>query len=74
MHVLDRQIAPSGVRVANPAFDVTPAELVTAIITERGVARAPFARTLARLVQGGEEPAREPAPERKAEPRKQRHR
>src|SRR2546428_5150646 len=50
-HVFDRQIAPSGVRVANPAFDVTPAELVTAIVTERGVARQPFARALARLVR-----------------------
>jgi methylthioribose-1-phosphate isomerase len=50
-HVFDRQIAPSGVRVLNPAFDVTPAELVTAIITERGVARAPLAKTLPRLVQ-----------------------
>ena len=50
-HVFDRQIAPSGVRVLNPAFDVTPAELVTAIITERGVARAPLARTLPRMVQ-----------------------
>ena len=49
--MFDRQIAPSGVRVLNPAFDVTPAELVTAIITERGVARAPLARTLPRLVQ-----------------------
>ena len=36
--------------VANPAFDVTPPELVTAIITERGVIRAPFARGLADVV------------------------
>ena len=49
-HVFDRQIAPSGVRVANPAFDVTPAELVSAIVTERGVARQPLAPALARLV------------------------
>jgi methylthioribose-1-phosphate isomerase len=48
-HVGDRQMAPTGVRVANPAFDVTPNELVTAIVTERGVARAPLARALARL-------------------------
>ena len=33
--------APDGVEVANPAFDVTPAELVTAIVTERGVMLAP---------------------------------
>jgi methylthioribose-1-phosphate isomerase len=48
-HVLDRQIAPSGIRVANPAFDVTPNELVSAIITERGIARAPYDRSLVRL-------------------------
>lgn len=44
-----KQIAPKGVEVFNPAFDVTPAELVTAIITERGVARAPFSESLAAL-------------------------
>ena len=44
--------AAEGVAVRNPAFDVTPAELVTALITERGVARAPFATTLRRLVEG----------------------
>ncbi len=36
-HPLGRQIAPTGVQVYNPAFDVTPAELITALITERGV-------------------------------------
>ncbi len=40
-------LAPEGVAVANPAFDVTPARYVTAIITEAGVARAPFAAGLA---------------------------
>jgi methylthioribose-1-phosphate isomerase len=40
------QTAPSGVRAAHPAFDVTPSRYVTAIITERGVARAPFAESL----------------------------
>ena len=48
-HVFDRQIAPSGIRVANPAFDVTPSELVGAVVTERGIARAPYDRTLARF-------------------------
>jgi methylthioribose-1-phosphate isomerase len=48
-HVFDRQIAPSGIRVANPAFDVTPSALVTAVVTERGIARAPYDRTLARF-------------------------
>src|SRR5881397_1422773 len=72
-HVFDRQIAPSGIRVANPAFDVTPSELVTAIVTERGIARQPLARTLARLATGATR-LPEPRPERKAEPRKQRRR
>ena len=44
------QIAPLGIGVANPAFDVTPNRYVTAIITERGVARAPFAESLAELI------------------------
>ena len=39
-------IAPDNVRFANPAFDVTPAELVTAIITENGIARAPYEASL----------------------------
>lgn len=51
-HLGDRQIAPSGAKVFNPAFDVTPHGLITAIITERGVARAPYARALARLAGG----------------------
>ncbi len=43
------RIAPEGVGVMNPAFDVTPARLVTAIVTERGVARPPFERSLPEL-------------------------
>jgi methylthioribose-1-phosphate isomerase len=43
--------APPGVAVRNPAFDVTPAELVTALITERGVVRAPDARGIAALFE-----------------------
>ncbi len=43
-------IAPEGVQAAHPAFDVTPAELVTAIVTEKGVATAPYADSLADLV------------------------
>ncbi|MCC6292429.1 MAG: S-methyl-5-thioribose-1-phosphate isomerase [Bryobacterales bacterium] len=42
-------VAPEGIGVQNPAFDVTPAKYVTAIITERGVARAPFDESLRRL-------------------------
>ncbi len=44
------QVAPEHIGIENPAFDVTPAELVTAIITERGVARPPFAADLAAMV------------------------
>ncbi len=44
-----RRIAPTGVPAFNPAFDVTPADLVTAIVTERGVARPPYRKSLAAL-------------------------
>lgn len=44
-----QQIAPDGVKVFNPAFDVTPAELISGIITERGVAMPPNRQTLAVL-------------------------
>ncbi|MBD3367569.1 MAG: S-methyl-5-thioribose-1-phosphate isomerase [Candidatus Eisenbacteria bacterium] len=40
------RVAPPGVAVRNPAFDVTPAELVSAVITDRGVFRPPYDRTL----------------------------
>jgi len=49
-HLAGKQIAPDDVRVENPAFDVTPSKYVTAIITERGVARAPYRDSLAELV------------------------
>lgn len=49
-HVGQTQIAPTDVPVANPAFDVTPPELVTAIITERGVIKPPFVGALAEVV------------------------
>jgi len=45
-HVKDIQLAPEGIMVSNYAFDVTPNELVTAIITEKGVARAPYTESL----------------------------
>jgi methylthioribose-1-phosphate isomerase len=44
-----KQITPKGVSIYNPAFDVTPAELVTAIVTERGIAYPPFTESLAEL-------------------------
>ncbi|MGA2414591.1 MAG: S-methyl-5-thioribose-1-phosphate isomerase [Candidatus Sulfotelmatobacter sp.] len=48
-HFAGRQMVPEGVSVENPAFDVTPAEYVSAIITERGVARAPYGDSLLKL-------------------------
>ena len=42
------RVAPEGVPVWNPAFDITPARLISAIVTDRGVARPPFAESLAR--------------------------
>jgi methylthioribose-1-phosphate isomerase len=49
-HVRDHQIAPDGVDVHNFAFDVTPNEFIAAIITDRGVARAPYTESLRSLV------------------------
>jgi methylthioribose-1-phosphate isomerase len=46
-----KRTAPDGVKVYNPAFDVTPNEYVTAIITEKGIVRAPFSDNLQKLFQ-----------------------
>jgi len=48
-HHAGRQIAPDGVLVENPAFDITPNKYVTAIITERGIARASYLESLKEL-------------------------
>ena len=48
-HVFGVPVAPEDVRVENPAFDVTPNRYMTAIITERGVARAPYTESLGQL-------------------------
>ena len=48
-HHAGTQLTPHGVGIVNPAFDVTPAKYVTAIITERGVLRAPYSETLQEL-------------------------
>ena len=48
-------IAPAGVGVANYAFDVTPATYVTAIVTERGIARPPYRESLSQLLRGGDQ-------------------
>jgi methylthioribose-1-phosphate isomerase len=44
-----KQLTPHGVGICNPAFDVTPAKYVTAIITERGVLRAPYTESLRQM-------------------------
>jgi methylthioribose-1-phosphate isomerase len=51
-HVGPARVTPEGARIRNPAFDVTPSKYVTAIITERGIARAPYEESLAALVGG----------------------
>ena len=48
-HIGGRRTVPENVPVKNPAFDVTPSKLVSAIFTERGIARAPFSESLAQL-------------------------
>ena len=48
-HIAGKQMVPDGVQVENPAFDVTPAKYVAAIITERGIARAPYTESLRKL-------------------------
>jgi methylthioribose-1-phosphate isomerase len=48
-HIAGKQMTPDGVQIENPAFDVTPAKYVTAIVTERGIARAPYETSLAKM-------------------------
>lgn len=50
-HIAGKQMVPNGVGVENPAFDVTPAKYVAAIITERGIAKAPYEESLRRLTE-----------------------
>jgi len=51
-HIGDTRITPEGVNVANPAFDVTPAKYITAIITDRGVAYPPYKISLSKMMNG----------------------
>jgi methylthioribose-1-phosphate isomerase len=51
-HVGASRLTPVGASIRNPAFDVTPAKFITAIVTERGIARAPYEASLAALVAG----------------------
>jgi methylthioribose-1-phosphate isomerase len=50
-HVGGKQMVPTGVQVENPAFDVTPAKYVSAIVSERGIARAPYEDSLRKLAE-----------------------
>ena len=50
VEVRGKRIAPKGIPVVNPAFDVTPPDLVTAIITDRGLVRPPLAENISRLI------------------------
>ena len=45
------QMTPDGVGIENPAFDVTPAKYITAIITERGILRAPFTESIRQIAE-----------------------
>jgi methylthioribose-1-phosphate isomerase len=51
-HIAGKRVAAEGIRVFAPAFDVTPAELITAIVTDLGVARPPFGESLVALLGG----------------------
>lgn len=50
-HIREYQLAPDGISVHNPAFDVTPNHLIAAIITDKGIARAPYEQTLKQLFE-----------------------
>jgi methylthioribose-1-phosphate isomerase len=54
-----KRLAPKGIHIRHPAFDVTPADLIAAIVTERGVARPPYRQTLKMLFASPTSPAAE---------------
>ena len=60
-HVGSAQLTPEAAEVRNPAFDVTPHRYVSAIITDRGVCRPPYADSLRRVVQEAAQPDSTPA-------------
>ena len=47
----DKKTAPDGINVINPAFDMTPPELISGIITEKGVAEHPFEESIKKLFE-----------------------
>jgi methylthioribose-1-phosphate isomerase len=52
-HIGETQLTPSGVKAYNPAFDVTPAEYVSGIITEKGITNPPYRENLAAIGPDG---------------------
>lgn len=50
-HIAGVPIAPEGVRVGNPAFDVTPHQYITALVTERGIVAPPFVENLRKIIK-----------------------
>jgi methylthioribose-1-phosphate isomerase len=50
MKIGNKLLAPKGIKVFNPAFDVTPPELITGIITENGILRQPYEETIAKKI------------------------
>lgn len=64
-HVAGNRIAAKGVSVFAPAFDITPNEFITAIVTEAGILKPPFAESLAALRKGDESPANRQSPQPK---------
>ena len=50
-HLMGKRVAPVGVDVYNPAFDVTPARYVTAIVTEKGVLKPPYTGSIRKLLR-----------------------
>jgi methylthioribose-1-phosphate isomerase len=51
MKMGNKLLAPKGIKVFNPAFDVTPPELITGIITEKGIIKPPYEKTIAKIVR-----------------------
>jgi len=47
----DKRTAPDGINVINPAFDMTPPELISGIITENGIAKPPFEQSIKKLFE-----------------------
>ncbi|MFN7170910.1 MAG: S-methyl-5-thioribose-1-phosphate isomerase, partial [Candidatus Omnitrophota bacterium] len=52
LYIMGRRIAPSGVKAYYPGFDITPGRLITAIVTEKGIFKPPYIRTLRKLKNG----------------------